>query len=400
MKPRALACAVLTFALCTDTGTDAGADAGSGAGTGAVAAAAAQDPDRARTDAQARRVSDRIRALQEEAERLAGQARTLLGELREFEIEQQIQTERVAQASEEVARGEAAVADASRRLQALEQQRVAQLPNLQAQLVDIYKRGRPGYARLLFGGSSMRDFSRATRAAAALMRINEQRVAEHRRTLDAVAAERAALEGTLRGLETAATDARQARAAAARAVAGRAALIAQIDQRRDLNAQFAGELQVAHERLQQQFADVAAGRTVETVPVPIAPFRGTLEWPAAGGVSVRFAQPSGRPGDTTVRNGVEIAAPDAASVQAVHPGVVSYAEPFAGFGNLVILDHGGNAFSLYGYLASMVVSRGALVDAGTELGRVGAAPAGPPALYFEVRVDGRSVDPVQWLRPR
>jgi septal ring factor EnvC (AmiA/AmiB activator) len=40
------------------------------------------------------------------------------------------------------------------------------------------------------------------------------------------------------------------------------------------------------------------------------------------------------------------------------------------------------------------------VDAGTELGRVGLAPAGPAALYFELRVDGRSVDPVQWLKPK
>ena len=388
MKHRVLACAVLAIAF------------GTGAGIGAGATATAQDADRARTDVQARRVNDQIRALQAEADQLAGQARTLLVELRELEIDQQLQAERAAQAGEDVARGEAAVAEATRRLQALEQQRVAQLPDLHAQLVDIYKRGRSGYARLLFGGTSMRDFSRSTRAVAALMRINEQRVSDHRRTLDQMQTERAALEGTLRTLETVAVDARQARAAAARAVATRGARIAQIDQRRDLNAQLAGELQLAYERLQQQMANVSAGRAAEPVAVPIAPFRGTLEWPAAGRVTVRFAQPSGRPGDAAVRTGIEIGAPEAAPVQAVHPGTVSYAEPFTGFGNLVILDHGGNTFSLYGYLASIAVTRGAAVDAGAEVGRVGSAPAGPAALYFEVRVDGRSVDPVQWLRPR
>jgi septal ring factor EnvC (AmiA/AmiB activator) len=388
MMHRALSCAVLLFAFCINAGADAGGALG------------AQDSARAATDAQARRVNDRIRALQAEADRLAGQARTLLVELRELEIEQQMQTERVAQADQEVARGEAAVAEASRRLQALEQQRVAQLPDLKAQLVDIYKRGRSGYARLLFGGSSMRDFSRSTRAVAALMRINEQRIADHRRTLDEVQTERAALEGTLRELETVAGEARQARAAAARAVASRAALIAQIDRRRDVNAQFSGELQVAYERLQEQIANTATGRPVEAVSIPLAPFRGTLEWPAAGRLAVRFAQPSGRPGDTTVRNGIEIAAPEGAPVQAVHSGIVSYAEPFTGFGNLVILDHGSNTFSLYGYLASIEVIRGTPVEAGAAIGRVGSAPAGAPALYFEVRVDGRSVDPVQWLRPR
>ena len=380
MPARVVSCALLVLALC--------------------AAAVAQDNSRARTDAQARRVNDRIRALQAEADRLTGQARTVLVELRELEIEQQLQMERVAQAEEDVARGEAAIAEAARRLEALENQRIAQLPDLEAQLVDIYKRGRTGYARLLFGGSSMRDFSRATRAVAALMRINEQRVAEHRDTLAQVQAERTALEAKLRDLEAVALEARAARTAAARAVTARSALIAQIDQRRDLNAQFTGELQLAYERLQEQVANAAAGRAAEAVIVPLAPFRGTLDWPAPGRIAVRFAQPSGRMGDTTVRNGIEIAAPEGAPVRAVHPGTVSYAEPFTGFGNLVIVDHGANTFTLYGYLDSIAVTRGTAIDAGAEVGRVGSAPAGPPSLYFEVRVDGKSVDPVQWLRPR
>jgi len=46
------------------------------------------------------------------------------------------------------------------------------------------------------------------------------------------------------------------------------------------------------------------------------------------------------------------------------------------------------------------VARGDQVQTGQELGRVGLAPAGPSALYFEVRIDGRSVDPVQWLKKR
>jgi len=271
---------------------------------------------------------------------------------------------------------------------------------LRAQLVDIYKRGRSGYARLLFGGRTVRDFSRATRAVAAIVRINEQRAAEHRRTLDESRREGAQLDDELRGLRAREAGALKAQAAADRALAARSALIAQIDARRDLNAQFAGELQLAYERLQQQVANVAAGASAEPVAVPLAPFRGALDWPAQGRVAVRFGQLSGRPGDATNRNGIEIVAPEGAQVYAIHPGTVSYADPFSALGNLVIVDHGQNAQSLYGYLASIAVSTGTSVDGGTELGRVGSAPAGPPALYFEMRVDGRSVDPVQWLRPR
>ena len=361
---------------------------------------AAQEADRTATDAQARRVDERIRALQGEADRLAAQARTLLGELRALEVEQELQIARTREAQAAAARGRTAVDAANARLDSLEQQRVAQLPDLQTQLVDVYKRGRTGYARLLLGAGSVREFGRALRAVAALLQINQTRVTEHRRTLDALRRERAGLEEALRALEAREAEAQQARAAADRALAGRARLLAQIDTRRDLTAQFVGELQLAHERLQQQLAAVAAGRPAEPVTVPLAPFRGALDWPVPGRVLVRFRQPSGRLGDTAVRNGIEIAAPEGAPVQAVHAGTVSYAEPFTGFGHLVIVDHGAKTYSVYGYLASIAVARAAAVAAGQELGRVGAAPAGPAALYFEIRVDGRSVDPVQWLTPR
>jgi murein hydrolase activator len=378
MMERAVACGVAIFAL--------------------HAISAAQTTERPQT--QADRVNQRIRALQGEADRLASESRTLLGDLRKLEVEQQLQVERVKEARGAVARGRAAIEQLTRRLESLERERLAQLPDLRAQLVDIYKRGRGGYARLLFGGTTMRDFRRAARAVAAIMRINEQRIAEHRNTLDALQRERVRLDEELRALLVSEAEAVQAQAAADRALSARTALIAQIDTRRDLNAQFAGELQVAYGKLQQQVANASGGASAEPILIPLMPFRGVLDWPTAGRIGVRFGQPSGRFGDTTNRNGIEIVAPDGAAVRAIHPGTVSYANPFAAFGNLVIVDHGQNASSLYGYLASIAVAVGTVVDGATELGRVGSPPAGGPALYFEMRVDGRSVDPVQWLRPR
>jgi len=79
---------------------------------------------------------------------------------------------------------------------------------------------------------------------------------------------------------------------------------------------------------------------------------------------------------------------------------VAYAEPFAGFGNLVIIDHGSQVFSVYGDLLEVLVKRGAHVDRGQPVGTVGTAAAGTAGLYFELRVDGRPVDPLQWLKRR
>jgi septal ring factor EnvC (AmiA/AmiB activator) len=367
--------------------------------TVAVSASIYAQTERARTDANARRVNERIQALQREADRLAGESRTLLGDLSKLEIERDLQVERLNEAQRAVAESQKAVQRLAERFAQLEQQRVAQLPSLKTQLVDLYKRGRAGYARLLFGANDLREFARATRAVAALSRLNEQRIEDHRRTLDAVKQQRAELERKTSDLKARENDARQARAAADRAIRSRTALIDQIDARRDLTAQLAGELQVAYERMQQQIANASAGRAVEPVAVPLAPFRGALEWPATGRVLSRFGQTSARPGGG-VRNGIEIAAAEGTPVKAVHGGTVTYAEPFTGFGTLVIVDHGGDNASLYGYLGSPSVERGATVETGTELGRVGSAPGGPSALYFEMRIDGRSVDPVQWLKPR
>jgi murein hydrolase activator len=347
--------------------------------------AAAQD--RPSTEGTARRVNERIRALQAEADRLATQARTLLGDLRQLELQRDIAAEKVKSADAAVAQSQLGLQQATARLAALEQQRESQLPDLRIRLVDIYKRGRSGYARMLLDVHGVREFARAMRAVAALTTINEERMSEHRRTLAQMRQERDALQQRTRELESAARDAERARVASQRAIAAREALLTQIDQRRDLNAQLAGELDVAYQRLQDQVANAAAGRPAEAVTVPLASFRGALDWPVAG----RF---------TRARNGIEIAAPEGTQVTAVHPGTVDYADAFSGFGNMVIVDHGGNYFSLYGYLGSMEVARGDHVDAGTQLGRVGTAPAGPAALYFELRVDGRSVDPLQWLKPR
>jgi septal ring factor EnvC (AmiA/AmiB activator) len=362
----------------------------------AVTLTAAQGPDRS---PEARRVDERIRALQQEAARLANESKTLVAELQQLEVERQLRVAEAGQADAERLAAEQALRATTERLAQLEQRRVAQLPDIKAELVETYKRGRGGYARLLFAGKDLRDFARSARAVSALVDLNARRIAEHRQTIEAVRGERVALEEKTRDLATREVQAKAAGAAADRALSARTARAAQIDSRRDLTAQYVGELQVAYERLQQ----VISGRPTsggESVVVPLAPFRGALEWPVDGRIAGRFGETADRLGGAAVRNGIEVAAAEGAMVRAVHGGTVRLADLYTGFGTLVILDHGGNTFSLYGYLDATTVSQGQSVETGTEVGRVGTAPDGMPELYFEMRIDGRPVDPLQWLKRR
>jgi septal ring factor EnvC (AmiA/AmiB activator) len=365
------------------------------------AAAAAQtqpDSDRARADAAAKRTAERLRALQREADTLAARERTLLVDLRKLEVDRQIAIENLARIEREFNGVQKALQDAEARADKLAKAAGEQLPDVEARMVQLYKMGRAGYWRLLLNVNDLQDLGRAYRAASALQAIDRARVAEHYATLDALARERRTLHGRAAELEGLQKEAAGARAALDKAVRARTSLVTSIDARRDLNAQLIGELQAAQQRLQASIAQMQSGKPVTTA-LPLRAFQGDLPWPARGTIARRFGrQPSSQFGTAIVRNGMEIGMDEGRPVASVHEGLVAFADPFAGYGNLVIVDHGNRAYSLYGYLSTMVVTRGQRVEAGTAVGTSGRDSSGNPALYFELRVDGSAVDPLQWLQ--
>ena len=354
--------------------------------------------DRARTEAQAKRASERLQALHAEAERLASHEQSLIGELRVLEVKRQITAEEFRQVDAQYRQIAAEVAAADGRVRELEEQDQRERPGLRDRLVEMYKLGQGRYLRMLLSASDMRSVGQATRTVAALAELDRQRIAEHQHTLGELKATRARLESRRREIERVRASAARAQAAADDAARARNDLIRDIDRRRDLNAQLAGELESAQQRLQAQLRELgSASSSSDAVGLPLRPFRGDLEWPVDGVVRRRFATTGMRNG---VANGIEIAAEEGASVHAVHEGVVAYADTFAGFGKLVIVDHGSQAYSLYGNLLDIGVKRGAGVDRGQTIGSVGAALTGSAALYFEIRVDGQPADPLQWLKKK
>ena len=119
----------------------------------------------------------------------------------------------------------------------------------------------------------------------------------------------------------------------------------------------------------------------------------------SGEVTLSFGAP--RPtefGTTLAGGGIEFAVAPGEPVYAIHEGEVVSVSQVEGLGTLVIVSHGDQAFSLYGYLAALAVHEGVQVDQRAELGTAGVSPNGKPAVYFELRIDGRPVDPVEWLK--
>jgi len=130
--------------------------------------------------------------------------------------------------------------------------------------------------------------------------------------------------------------------------------------------------------------------------------KGRLPWPVNGKVVVPFGKYRDPKFNILVfKNGVEIEARKGEYVRAIYDGKVVYADWFKGYGQLIIISHGGGYHSLYGNLSEIFYKTGDIIKKGTPVGRVGQSGlSDKPTLYFEIRYKGKPIDPTRWLKKR
>lgn len=128
--------------------------------------------------------------------------------------------------------------------------------------------------------------------------------------------------------------------------------------------------------------------------------RGRLTLPVAGSiVSVFGKQKHPEFNSFTYNNGISITAPVNTEIRAVYEGDVIFSDRFKGYGNLVIVDHGAGFFTLYAHAAKLLKKVGVHIAKNETVALVGDtdSPRGP-LLYFEIRYQGKPIDPAPWLR--
>lgn len=101
----------------------------------------------------------------------------------------------------------------------------------------------------------------------------------------------------------------------------------------------------------------------------------------------------------TFSKGLSISAGAGSEIKSIYEGSVIFADYFKGFGNMVIVDHGGGYFSLYAHAAKILKRVGAGVARNEAVATVGDTDSiKGPMLYFEIRHQGKPVDPAGWVR--
>lgn len=121
----------------------------------------------------------------------------------------------------------------------------------------------------------------------------------------------------------------------------------------------------------------------------------SLPWPVDGKVLRPFGRERDQElGTWTVRQGVVLASASGAAVGAIAPGSVIFSGPFRSYGKVVIVDHGGGFFSVYGELAEILKEKGDAVRTSEKLATAG------EQVYLEIRRGTDALDPAEWLEKK
>ena len=128
--------------------------------------------------------------------------------------------------------------------------------------------------------------------------------------------------------------------------------------------------------------------------------KGLLMMPVKGKIVTRFGSYKNFTFNVTnFRSGIDIQADKGEPIRAVCDGKILFANWFKGYGNMVIIDHGDNYYTVYAHIEDIFKNKGDAVETGEVVATVGdSGSLNGPELYFEIRHHGKPIDPLKWLK--
>ena len=337
-----------------------------------------------------------VEAVSSEIRALAQRVNDISADLESLEHDLELRRERLRQLNE-------LFRLQTERLKLLRRQHAIALRRLGDRVDSLYRQDRPDTLSLLLSSTSVTDaldvFDYLQRIADADRRIANEVGAAKNRMRAQREQTRATRKRHRQEMRVVAVRVAQVRALRDSLAASQSGLVASQAQRQEdlANLTAAEREDVAEmEALQAVSATLAAKIQAAQAAAGTAggsPSNSGFIWPVSGPVTSPFGWRWGR-----MHEGIDIAAASGTPIGAAAAGTVIYSGWLGGYGNVIVIDHGGGISTTYGHQSSLAAGNGAYVAQGQVIGYVGSTGHSTgPHLHFEVRLNGVPQDPLGYL---
>jgi len=329
-------------------------------------------------------------------------------------------TEEIAQNQKDIAVAQLNLSTAENELRLLKREYARTVLNM-------YKRGRTHDTELLLSSRSVNELFIRSKYLRAYSERARKDAKEIRLRKEKIELQKAQLERRLEEQQLAINERRSEEQSLQRSLAQHRQLLQKVRQDKQSYEQQLRRKREAAQRVERIIADLiererrrleeerrkkarAENKTdtelkdLPSVPISSTAFgrlQGRLPWPVSQGAVVGYFGENTHPtqGTVTLSPGIDIAVPNGSAVRSVADGLVKIRSFIAGYGNLLIIEHGEGFFTVYAHLSTISVKEGQKVKAGQTIGKSGEGLSGP-RLHFELYWNEKKQDPLIWLSKR
>jgi len=277
---------------------------------------------------------------------------------------------------------------------------------LEIKLREIYKRNRASYLVLLLSSENFSDFINRYRYLKNILSQDAKIVSDTRQQIERIKNKKISLENREDILNLLKREVEKEKENIELSIKAKKSIVTKINSQKTAHLKSLEELEHSSleikniiERIYQEQREAPQPKESQSPGITLKPKKGIFALPIQGKLISNYGRQKNTDFNTyTFNSGIDISAPLGEVVHAAGSGEVIYTGSIKGYGQIIIIDHGGRTSTLYAHLSKILIDIGDKVKKGQILGQVGDSGGVPsPRLHFEVRVEGKPTDPMNWL---
>lgn len=278
---------------------------------------------------------------------------------------------------------------------------------LESRLREIYKRRLTGYLEIMFNSESFSDFLTRFRYIKNILSLDAKVINDIRQQMKRIENNKMNLENREEILSLLKKEVEKEKENIVFSIKAKKSIMNKIESQKEVSLKSLKELEQSSQEIKniieriykQQEEDSGKASQKEVPAITLKPKKGILALPVQGKLISEYGRHKNTDFNTyTFNSGIDISAPLGQVVHTAGSGEVIYTGSIKGYGQIIIIDHGGRVTTLYAHLSKILIDIGDKVKKGQLIGQVGdSGGVSSTRLHFEVRVEGKPTDPMNWL---